>query len=417
LLLIGWSVFFGTSGTDFTLLHFHVPDGQTPTPLRPPGFFHIMRSTLRFVLALSFALVGTAGARAEKQLYTCSMHPEIIRDEPGDCPICGMKLQPVRAKETPQAGDSSSQRGIRVDAGTIQRMNLRTALVEHGPVRREFRAVGIIAYDQSSLHEVTTEYEGWIEKLYVTATGTPVKAGDPLFEVYSPALYPDLHNTQLTYLVPSDFATGNTSTKEGRRALLFRAPVNGTVIEKTAVEGQRIREGECVFRLADLSTLWVEAQIYESDVPFVHEGQPAVVRATYGPERTIEGTVQRLLPHVDPLTRTVAARIVLPNSDGSLRPGMFVEVRFAAQLADDAVLVPEMAVLRSGERNTVFLALPGGCFEPREVKLGVRSQGGFYQVLDGLRAGERIVTSGQFMLDSESQLRESFQKMQTPPAK
>lgn len=362
-------------------------------------------------MALGSALAGIATAHAEKQLYTCSMHPQIVQDAPGDCPICGMKLQPVAVQASAGTTVLSARQRIRVDAGTIQRMNLRTARVDHGPVRRKFRAVGIIAYDQSRLHEVTAEYEGWIEKLYVTATGTPVKAGDPLFEVYSPALYPDLHNTQLTYLVPSDFATGNTSSKEGRRALLFRAPADGTVIEKTAVEGQRIREGECVFRLADLSILWVEAQLYESDVPFVHEGQAAIVRATYGLERNLDVTVQRLLPHVDPLTRTVTARLVLPNSDGALRPGMFVDVQFATQLADDAVLVPEMAVLRSGEHNTVFVALPEGFFEPREIKLGVRSEGGFYQVLEGLHAGETVVTSGQFLLDSESQLLEAMQKM------
>ena len=379
--------------------------------------FRIMKSALFFVVVLNIALVGIGGTLAEKQLYTCGMHPEIIRDEPGNCPICGMKLQPVRANGTLDSGESSTPSEIQVDAGTIQRMNLRTALVEHGPVRREFRSVGIIAYDESSLHDITTEYEGWVEKLYVSATGTPVKAGDPLFEIYSPSLYPDLHSTQLDYLVPSDFIAGKASSKEARRELLFRSPANGIVIEKTAVEGERVKEGERLFRLADLSTLWVEAQIYESDLPYVHEGQAAVVRETYGSERTFAGTVQRLLPQVDELTRTATARIVLPNPDGYLRPGMFVEVRFAAQLADDAVLVPEMAVLRSGEHDTVFLALPGGSFEPREVKLGVRSQNGFYEVLAGLHAGERVVTSGQFMLDSESQLREAIQKMRQPSAK
>jgi RND family efflux transporter MFP subunit len=166
-----------------------------------------------------------------------------------------------------------------------------------------------------------------------------------------------------------------------------------------------------------MSDVWVEAQVYESDLPFVHEGQAAVVRATYAPERAFEGTVQRLLPQVDEMTRTATARIVIPNNEGYLRPGMFVEVRMAAQLADDAVLVPEMAVLRSGERDTVFVALPGGYFEPREVQLGERSEGGLYQVRGGLRAGETVVTSGQFMLDSESQLGEAVQKMLKAPAK
>jgi RND family efflux transporter MFP subunit len=153
------------------------------------------------------------------------------------------------------------------------------------------------------------------------------------------------------------------------------------------------------------------AQIYESDLPFVREGQTATVRTTYGAMRTFAGQVSRLLPQVEEQTRTVSARIAVSNADGFLRPGMFTDVKFVAQLADSAVLVPEMAVLRSGERNTVFVALDGGSFEPRDVQLGNRSEGGNYEVLSGLVGGERVVTSGQFMLDSESQLREAIQKM------
>jgi len=166
--------------------------------------------------------------------------------------------------------------------------------------------------------------------------------------------------------------------------------------------------------MANLATIWAEAQIYEKDLPYVHDGQAATVRTTYGSGETLNGTVQLVLPQVEDLTRAATARIVLPNANGSLRPGMFVDVRFTAKIADDAVLVPDMAVLRSGERDTVFVALDGGRFEAREVRLGARSEGDLYQVLDGLRAGERVVTSGQFMLDSESQLREAIQKMLKP---
>jgi hypothetical protein len=339
----------------------------------------------------------------------------------------GMDMVPVYEDE-----DSSGQNNIQIDAATTQRMNLKTALVEHGPVRREFRTVGAVAYDEQGLRDITMKYDGWLEKLDVSSTWTAVKAGDPLFEIYSP----DLYNAQLNYLValqseaadggpltrsslarlqffdvPADFIAGLARSKTPSRTIAIRAPSDGVVIEKMAVEGQMMKAGERIYRLADLSTVWVNAQIYEKDLPYIHEGQAATVRVTYGPERTFDGTVQLLLPQVEDLTRTATARIVLPNSDGFLRPGMFVDVRFAAQLADDAVLVPDMAVLRSGEHNTVFVALEGGLFEPREVKLGARSEGGYYQVLSGLRAGERVVTSGQFMLDSESQLREAIQKM------
>ncbi|HET9468908.1 MAG TPA: efflux RND transporter periplasmic adaptor subunit, partial [Vicinamibacterales bacterium] len=198
---------------------------------------------------------------------------------------------------------------------------------------------------------------------------------------------------------------------EARRTFGFRAPTDGVVIEKMAIAGQMMKPGERIYRLADLSSVWVQAQIYEKDLPYLRTGQDVTIRTSYGPERKFSGTVQLVLPQVEEQTRTATARIVLANPDGFLRPGMFVEVSFASQLADDAVLVPDMAVLRSGERNTVFVALDGGYFEPREVTLGARSEGGFYQVIAGLRAGERVVISGQFMLDSESQLREAIQKM------
>ena len=410
-----------------------------------------------------------SAAHAAEQLWTCGMHPQIIKKEPGNCPICGMKLTPIRANiaggtpsgerkikgyrstmnpgevsEKPgkdsmgmdmvpvyEGGDGSSS-SVQIDAATIQRMNLKTEPVERGPVRREIRAVGTVAYNEQGLRDITTKYEGWIEKLHVNATWTTVQTGDPLFEIYSP----DLYNAQINYLVArqSEGSDGGPLTRaalarlqlfdvskdfieevvrggEPKRTYLFRAPTAGVVIEKMAIEGQMMKPGERIYRLANLSSVWVLTQIYESDLPFVRQGQDVSVRTTYGTERTFAGKVDLLLPQVEEQTRTVAARLVLENTDGFLRPGMFVDVRFASQLADAAVLVPDVAVLRSGERNTVFVALEGGSFEPREVKLGARSEGNFYEVLNGLNQGERVVTSGQFMLDSESQLREAIAKM------
>ncbi len=410
---------------------------------------------------------------AEKQLYTCGMHPQIIKDKPGNCPICGMKLTPIRAntakadgataggerkvkyyKSTMTPGEvkpgpgkdsmgmdmvpvyegeaTSGENNIQIDAATTQRMNLKTALIERGPVKRAFRTVGTVAYNEEGLRDITIKYEGWLEKLHVNSTWAVVKAGNPLFDIYSP----DLYNAQLNYLVatrsegatggpltraalarlqlfdlPEEFIAEVARTGEARRTYTFRAPADGVVIEKMAVTGQMIKAGERIYRLADLSTVWVLAQIYEKDLPFVREGQAAEVRTSYGQQRSFSGQVQLLLPQVEEQTRATTARIVLPNTDLYLRPGMFTDVRFATQLAESAVLVPDMAVLRSGERNTVFIAKDGGSFEPREVQLGSRSEGNFYEVLSGLSVGDRVVTSGQFMLDSESQLREAIQKM------
>lgn len=440
------------------------------SPARPRLFFLSWLVPVLAALALWFAAMPSA--HAAEQLYTCGMHPQIIKDAPGNCPICGMKLTPVRANSAKPAANASGERvvkyykstmipgevkpgpgkdsmgmdmvpvydgedvsgenTIQIDAATTQRMNLKTALVGRGPVRREIRAVGAVAYDESGLRDITLKYEGWIERLHVNATWATVEAGAPLFEIYSPELY----NAQLNYVtalrtrgdkddplvraalarlelfdVPVDLIEELKKSGEVRRTLVYRAPVGGVVVEKMAVEGQMMKAGERIYRLADLSTVWVNAQIYEKDVPFVREGQLVSVRSSYGQSDVMEGKIGLLLPQVDERTRTAAARVVLPNPAGALRPGMFVDVNLTSQIADSAVLVPDIAVLRSGERNTVFVALEGGFFEPREVKIGARSQGGFYEVLSGVDAGERVVTSGQFMLDSESQLRESIQKM------
>lgn len=378
---------------------------------------------------VALAVLFVPDALASGLLYICGMHPQILKREPGDCPVCGMKLTPV----SPGGAAASGVGGIRVDAATVQRMNLKTAIVARGPVQREFRAVGAVAYNEVALRDITTKYEGWIEKLHVNATGVAVKAGDPLFEIYSPELYNALLNHVAVtkdgadanatlssavaarlrhYDVPADIVEQVRRTGEAPRTLLFRAPAAGVVVEKGVVSGQMIKPGERIFRLAGLDTVWVHAQVYEKDLPFVREGQAVTVHSSYE-AGTVErgGIIQRILPQIEEQTRTATVRIELPNEDGALRPGMFVEVGFSTQLVRDAVLVPGMAVLRSGERNTVFVALEGGLFEPREVKLGARSAGDFYQVLGGLEAGERVVTSGQFMLDSESRLREAMQKM------
>lgn len=430
-----------------------------------------MKSNLSFRLLAVVLLAGlfAAAAIAAEQLYTCGMHPQIIKKEPGNCPICGMALTPIRANAAASSGERkikhyqstmnpgevsprpgkdsmgmemvavyeeggapSAANVIHIEPGIVQRMNLKTDLVTRGPVRREIRNVGTIAYNEEGLRDITTKYEGWIEKLHVNATWTTVQAGDPLFEIYSP----DLYNAQLNYLVAlrtegaeggpltraalarlqlfdisDDFIANLVRSGEPSRTYLYRAPVAGVVIEKMAIAGQMMKPGERIYRLADLSSVWVLAQIFENDLPFVHVGQSATVRATYGRDRDLPATVALVLPQIEEQTRTATARLVLQNPDGNLRPGMFVDVRLSAQLADSAVLVPEIAVLRSGERNTVFLANTDGTFEPREIKLGLRSHDGHYEVLAGLAEGERIVTSGQFMLDSESQLREAIQKM------
>ena len=387
-----------------------------------------------------------AGTEAkEEQLYTCGMHPQVIQNKPGNCPICGMKLTPVRkqagAKSAPAAAATEST-AITIDPVTIQNMDLRTGLVTRGPLRRVVRTVGVVDFDETALTDVTTKFKGWIEKLYVDATGQQVHRGEPLFDIYSPELY----SAQVEYLLalnqPTNLAGAGAEElkasalaklkfldipdeqiaeveRDGRakKSLRINAPRDGIVVEKMVVEGQMVEAGMKLYRLADLGTVWVQSQIYEQDLPLVRLGQEATVSLSYLPDRKFRGRVTYIYPTVDEKTRTAKVRMEFHNPGYFLKPGMFTTVELVAELSASALLVPDMAVLRSGEKNTVFVALEGGKFEPRTVAIGARAEGNLYQVLSGLSEGERIVTSGQFMLDSESQLREAIQKMMEPGAK
>ena len=420
-----------------------------------------------------------AGAAVEKTLYTCGMHPQIIQDHPGNCPICGMKMTPVRRqavtagvasgasapsgahiikyyKSTMIPGEVKTEPGkdsmgmdmvpvyadeaaladanvIAIDPVTVQNMGIRTALVTRGPLRRIIRTVGIIEYSEPALAEVTTKAKGWIDKLYVDSTGQQVHRGEPLFDFYAPEYY----SAQAEYVQALGAGGGEALQQSAARKLKFfdftdaqiaaleqsrtpqktvpvLAPADGVVVEKLAVVGQMVEAGMRLYRLADLGLVWVQAQIYERDLAFVKLGQEATVTLSYLPDRTFRGRVTYVYPNVDEKTRTAKVRMEFHNPGYFLKPGMFAEVQLAAELELAALLAPEMAVLRSGEQNTVFVARDGGRFDPRAVKLGATAEDGMVQILDGLKEGERIVTSGQFMLDSESQLREAIQKMLKP---
>jgi len=378
---------------------------------------------------------GGASAAAEKTLYTCGMHPQVIQDHPGNCPICGMKLTPMRRNGE---GGGATENAIRIDPVTIQNMGMRTAVVTNGPLRRVIRTVATIDYDETGLADVATKFKGWVEKLYVDSVGAQVHRGDPLFEVYSPELY----SAQTEYLLALQAATAAggdalretarskleffditdaqidelEKTRTARKTLRVVAPIDGFVTEKMVVEGQMVDSQMKLYRLADLGLVWIQARIYEQDLPLVKLGQEAVVSLSYMPDRKFRGRVTYIYPTLDPMTRTAQVRMEFHNPGYFLKPGMFASVELVSEVSPSALLVPDMAVLRSGEQNTVFVALDEGKFEARSVTVGVRGEHDMLQVLSGLESGERVVTSGQFMLDSESQLREAIQKMTAPEA-
>jgi multidrug efflux pump subunit AcrA (membrane-fusion protein) len=385
------------------------------------------------------------GAAKEKTLYTCGMHPQVVQDHPGNCPICGMKLTPIR-KERGGANTAAAPSGetaapepstIAIDPVTIQNMGIRTATVTRGPLRRTIRTVGTIEYDETAVAEVTTKFKGWVEKLYVNATGQLVMKGDALFEIYAPELY----SAQREYLLALEEGTNapggaelKTSalnklrffdisdeqiaelekTRRPQKALRILAPQDGFVAEKAVVQGQMVEPGMKLYRLADLGLVWVQAQIYEQDLSCIKLGQEAAVTLSYLPDREFRGRVTYIYPNVDEKTRTAMVRMEFHNPGYFLKPGMFATVQVSSELEPSALLVPDMAILRSGEKSTLFVALDGGKFEPRTITLGPQAENDYYQVLSGVKEGERIVTSGQFLLDSESQLREAIQKMLKP---
>jgi len=422
---------------------------------------YIKATALILVVAGIVAIAGTwltgcseKQSPQSEQLYTCGMHPQVIQNKPGNCPICGMKLTPIRkqgggpgSNANPATSTNASMSAtaaeaagiITIDPTTSQNMGLRTGPVTRGPLRRNIRTVGVIDFDETALAEVSTKFRGWVEKLYVDATGKQMHRGEPLFEIYSPELY----LAQTEYLLSLGSMTNHESTaaelrkmasltklkywdisedqiadlertRSAKKTLRVNAPRDGIVVEKIVVEGQMVEAGARLYRLADLATVWVQAQVYEQDLPYIKLGQEAVVSLASQPDPKFRGRVTYLYPMVDEKTRTAKVRMEFHNPGYFLKPGMYATVELSAELAPSALLVPDMAVLRSGEKNTVFVALDGGRFEARTVILGPRAGEDAYAVLSGLNEGERVVTSGQFMLDSESQLREAIQKMMKP---
>ncbi|GAB4335293.1 MAG: hypothetical protein Kow0099_07640 [Candidatus Abyssubacteria bacterium] len=369
--------------------------------------------------------------------WRAPMDPTYISDKPGKSPM-GMDLIPVYEDEVEQ------ETGIRIDPATVQNIGVVTDTVKRGDLRVVIRTVGTLDYNDNNIYWVNTKYDGWIEKVYVPYVGQPVTKGDPLFEVYSPDLvstqeeyrnalkyrdkmaesgFPDAHARAEALLESSrkrlkywDITESQIRrlerTGEIRKTLTVVSPVTGVVTEKMdeALEGMYAKAGMNLYKVADLSSLWVHVDVYEYQLPWIESGQQAEIEISYYPGEAFKGKVLFFYPYVDEKTRTIKVCVEIPNHDGRLRPEMYATVRFAPVAARNTVLVPDIAVLRTGKRDVVVLALGGGRFEPREVKLGLQGEG-MFQVLEGLEGGEEIVTSSQFLIDSESNLREAIQKM------
>ena len=371
--------------------------------------------------------------------WVAPMDPTYIRNEPGKSPM-GMDLVPEYEEV---GGEKLPASTISIDAVTSQNMGVRIATVKRVALQKSIRALGTVAYDETKIYAVNLKFDGWIDKLHVNFVGESVKKGQPLFEIYSPQLvsaqeeyllalsqfksladsnYPavrenserllkaarqrlqywDLNESQILALGKSSAVSKN---------LTIYSPATGVVIKKLAVDGHFVKAGMHQYEIADLSSVWVDAEVYEYELPFIAKDQTVGMELSYLPGKQFKGKILFIYPFLNPETRTVRLRLSFDNNEGLLKPDMYANVYIESLIDKAALVVPQEAVIDSGLRKIVFVARGEGKFEPRQVNLGLEGEDNTFQVLEGVTEGERIVTSAQFMFDSESRLREAIQKM------
>lgn len=386
--------------------------------------------------------MGSASGGQRKILYWYApMNPKFHSDHPGKSPM-GMDLVPKYAED---GAEQMAPGTINISSRIQQQIGVRTAVVERQSLVRTIRTTGHIVADETKIAHVHVKVNGWIENIYVDYIGQLVKKGQPLFTVYSP----DLVATEEEYLIAlkgNDYlgqapyrqisdgarsllsATRDrlklwditeaqieklTQTHQVEKAMTFYSPVTGFVLDRQAYPQAAVNPDKELYRVADLSDIWVDADIFEYEVPYVRIGQKATMLLSYYPGKTYTGKVNYIYPTVDPQTRTVKVRLEFPNPNFDLKPEMFSNVELQINYGTN-IVIPAAAVLDSGTRQTVFLAKGNGYFEPRDVQLGPRVDDQFV-VLSGLKPGQTIVTSGNFLIDSESRLSDALQDREPLP--
>lgn len=382
------------------------------------------------------ASTSADGASTPGQLWTCSMHPQVLQHAPGVCPICHMALTPV--------GADAQSGALAIDPVVIQSMGVRTERVRRRDLHRDVRASGTFVERSPDHRDVNLRVSGWIETLHADIDGMPVKRGDPLFELSSPELTVAVEEliAARKQRASSDSASdsiGATLFAAARARLVqlglsaeridalaaldaapatvtFESPTDGHVTATTVYAGAAVMAGDRVMRIANNHRLWLDARVPARDVSRVENGARVTAEVDAWPGETFEGHVLFLHPHLDDATRTALVRAEIDNSRGKLREGQWASVSIESTTRADALVVSREVLIDTGRRHVAFVSAGGGRFEPRDVTVGLAGDDGLVEVTSGLADGEEVVASGQFLLDSESRLREAVRKFLAPGA-
>jgi RND family efflux transporter MFP subunit len=400
-----------------------------------------MKRALILFVGLTIVLVALGGAIYGVRLWkvrTSASHTASA--------VASVTENPTTDMATNPAIPATARGTVTIDARRQQLIGVQIVPVARASLAQPVRAVGVVRYDETRQSDVNLKVDGWIRDLFVDSVGQPVEKGQPLFTLYSP----DLVTTQQEYLLAlktrdslqqstvadareradqlvasarqrlalwdlaSDDLQALDSTRRISEAMIFRSPASGFVIEKTAQKGLHVTAGQSLYKLADLSAVWVEADVYENEISGIRVGTTAAVSIDAYPGERFSGRVAYVYPYLDEKTRTNKVRLTFANPRGRLKPGMFANVEVSVG-GGMGLTVPANAVLDSGAEQLVFVAQGDGVFEPRTVKIG-RRLGESVQILDGLKEGEQVATGAAFFLDSESQLRASLQDYQPASA-
>lgn len=386
---------------------------------------------------------GSAQAKKDRKVlyWQAPMNPSEVYDHPGKSRM-GMDLVPVYEDEASGGGI------VKISGAVQQNMNVKTAVVENRTLSSQVTTNGILTIDEQREYIVTTRVNGWVEKLYVNFTGQVVKKGEKLMDIYSPELIAaeqelltalsyeaSVKNSSLNDVassgqdllknavrklelleIPQSEITRLKETKDIKTYMTLYAQKSGTVIEKNIIEGQKITAGSPLLHISDLSNLWLNADIYEYELSKIKLGSTADITFNFLPGKAFKSKVSFIYPTLDDKTRTAKVRFNIPNYNNQLKPSMFANIIISGKDLGKYLVVPEQAVIRSGQKNIVILALGNGKFEPVEVKLGNYSNE-YYQVLEGLMQGNTIVTSAQFLIDSESNLKAALSHFSSQTSK